>query len=172
MIAVSVQRAARGPAVPASARIRRWAVAAASRFRGSAELTVRVVGSEEGACLNRRYRGGEAATNVLAFPFEAPPGTPRQEAGPDLLGDVVICAPVVAEEARRQGKRPEHHWAHLVVHGVLHLLGLDHRTPDEARRMEGLERAILADLAVPDPYEPRTGDQSAGSDGETVRPHG
>ena len=121
--------------------------------RDRARLTVRIVGREEGCRLNERFRGLAGPTNVLSFPFHAPPGAPAA----DELGDVVLCAPVVNREAREQGKPRGDHWAHLVVHGVLHLLEYDHDTPAAARRMEGLERRILAGLGVPDPYEPRDG---------------
>ncbi len=116
-------------------------------------ITVRIVGREEGRRLNERFRGVPRPTNVLSFPFETPPGAPASA----LLGDVVLCAPVVNREARAQGKPAGDHWAHLVVHGVLHLLGFDHDTPAAARRMEGLERRVLAEMAVPDPYAQEVG---------------
>jgi probable rRNA maturation factor len=136
-----VQRAVAARGVPAPGQLRRWALAALGRRAG--ELTVRVVGAAESRALNRRYRGKDKPTNVLSFPSDAP----------GALGDLVICAPVVNREAREQGKRPNQHWAHMVVHGVLHLLGLDHIRPADARVMEGRERAILARLAYPDPYK-------------------
>jgi probable rRNA maturation factor len=113
-------------------------------------VTLRVVGREEGAGLNLRYRGKSGATNVLAFPLEAPPGLPGGG-----LGDVVICAPVVAEEAAQQGKAPAAHWAHLVIHGILHLLGHDHQTEAQAARMEAAEVEVLARLGFGDPYGDR-----------------
>ena len=135
-----MQRAvARG--VPAPARLERWARAALGRRGG--EVTVRVVGAAESRALNRRYRGKDKPTNVLSFPSEAP----------GVLGDLAICATVVGREAREQGKRPDAHWAHMVVHGVLHLLGFDHIRPADAKVMEGRERAILARLSFPDPYK-------------------
>lgn len=124
---------------------------------GSAELTIRIVGEEESAALNRRYRDRAGATNILSFPFELPPGLdlldPRAAALGVLLGDLVICAPVVQREAREQDKTETAHWAHLVVHGVLHLLGFDHLTADEASTMEALEIRILGALGFPSPYE-------------------
>lgn len=132
--------------VPAWNRFEGWAEAALRDHPG-AELTVRVVGRDEIAELNRGFRGKEGPTNVLSFPFEAPPGVETP-----LLGDVVICAAVVAGEAATQGKDLEAHWAHMVVHGCLHLLGYDHMEPDEAEQMEALEREILGRLGYPDPY--------------------
>lgn len=141
-----MQRAVAARGVPSPARLKAWARAAlggAAHGRDGRELTVRVVGPAESRALNRRYRGKDKPTNVLSFPSDAP-GT---------LGDLVICAPVVNREAREQGKTPAAHWAHMVVHGVLHLLGFDHIRPDDARVMEGRERAILARLSYPDPYQ-------------------
>ncbi len=110
-------------------------------------LVIRVVDEAESRALNRDYRGRDKPTNVLSFPFEPPPGVPS-----DHLGDLVICAPVVAREAAGQGKPPAHHWAHMVVHGVLHLRGFDHLEPGEAEKMEAKERELLARLGIPDPY--------------------
>ncbi len=101
----------------------------------------------EGRELNQQYRGKDYATNVLSFPFEAPPGVDL-----GLLGDLVICAGVVEREAREQNKSREAHWAHLVIHGMLHLQGYDHQEPDEAETMENLEVHLLAELGFPDPY--------------------
>ena len=111
----------------------------------SGEITVRIVGAAEARFLNRRYRGRDYAPNVLAFPYDAPRGL--------LRGDVVLCAPVIAREALVQGKSLEAHFAHLTVHGLLHLLGHDHATRREAARMEALEKSLLAKLGYPDPYE-------------------
>ena len=133
--------------VPAWNRFEGWAEAALQDHLG-AEVTVRVVDRDEIAELNRQFRGKEGPTNVLSFPFEAPPGVEMP-----LLGDVVVCAAVVAAEAAEQGKDLEAHWAHLTVHGCLHLIGYDHVETDEAEQMEALERAILAGLGYPDPYE-------------------
>ena len=135
--------------VPTPASFRRWAEAAlqGARHRQSAELSIRIVGAREGRVLNRQYRDKDYATNVLSFPVELPRGI----ASP-LLGDLVICAPVVAREAREQGKSPRDHYAHLTVHGVLHLLGFDHQDERDATRMEALETRILAGLGITDPY--------------------
>jgi probable rRNA maturation factor len=148
---VDVQLATETGEVPSSGQIRDWA-AAALEERATAELTVRIVDEPEVQTLNRRYRDQDRPTNVLSFPCDLPVGLPADQFG-DLLGDVVICAPVVAREAREQGKAADAHWAHLVVHGVLHLLGYDHEEPDQAARMETRERVILAGLGFPDPYD-------------------
>jgi probable rRNA maturation factor len=133
--------------LPAAVSFRRWAAAAAQGRIKRADLAIRLVDAKEGRALNRHYRGKDYATNVLSFPVELPPGVTLP-----LLGDLVICAPVVAKEALEQGKPLAAHYAHLTVHGVLHLLGLDHEDDREAEAMEQLERDILADLGLPDPY--------------------
>jgi probable rRNA maturation factor len=143
---VNVQIATRAAGVPAPQSIRRWARAALPVRRRGAEVTVRVVGEREGRLLNRRWRGRQHATNVLSFPASPAP------MGAGLLGDIAVCAPVVAREARMQGKSAAAHWAHLVVHGVLHLLGHDHAVRRDAAAMEVLERRILARLGFPNPY--------------------
>ncbi|HQX91483.1 MAG TPA: rRNA maturation RNase YbeY [Thermomonas sp.] len=138
--------------IPAAASFRKWVAAAlAGRIR-EADLAIRIVDSEEGRALNRHYRGKDYATNVLSFPAELPEGLPKGVKFP-LLGDLVICAPVVAREADEQGKPRNAHYAHLTIHGCLHLLGMDHIDPREAEAMEQLERDILAGLGVPDPYQ-------------------
>lgn len=146
---LTVEDASGVPGVPAEAEFRRWAEAALSGRRAEAELAIRVVDEAESAELNSRYRGKVGPTNVLSFVAELPTGVPLS-----VLGDLVICAPVVAREAREQGKTAEAHWAHLVVHGCLHLLGFDHEAETEAKAMESLERRILAGLGFPDPYLP------------------
>lgn len=135
------------PMLPGEGEFRRWAEAALAGRRDEAELCIRVVGEDEGRALNARYRGKAYATNVLSFPAELPP-----ELGLPLLGDLVLCAPVVVREAREQDKPETAHWAHLTVHGVLHLLGYDHIDPAEAEAMEALERTVLARCGYPDPY--------------------
>ncbi len=133
--------------LPAAVSFRRWAAAAAQGRIKRADLAIRLVDAKEGRALNRHYRGKDYATNVLSFPVELPEGVTLP-----LLGDLVICAPVVAKEALEQGKPLAAHYAHLTVHGVLHLLGLDHEDDREAEAMEQLERDILAGLGLPDPY--------------------
>lgn len=137
--------------VPSAASFRRWVAAALEGRREEAGLAIRLVGADEGRELNRQYRGRDYATNVLSFPADLPEGLPPGIA-PPLLGDLVICVPVVEREAREQGKPPAHHYAHLTVHGVLHLLGHDHEVEADAEAMEAAERAILAGLGIPDPY--------------------
>ena len=135
--------------IPSSASFRRWVDAAlrGARRRKAAELSIRIVDADEGRELNRDYRGKDYATNVLSFEADLPP-----ELKLPLVGDMVICAPVVAREAAEQGKRPQDHWAHLTVHGTLHLLGYDHIVAAEAEAMEALETRILAGLGIADPY--------------------
>jgi len=141
------QRVSQAPGIPSETDFERWALAACAVGEGPGGLVIRVVDEDESRSLNRDYRGVDRPTNVLSFPFESPPGVVM-----DHLGDLVICAQVVAREAADQGKLPSHHWAHMVVHGVLHLLGYDHQRDDEAEEMESLEREILAGLGIPDPY--------------------
>ncbi|HID49631.1 MAG TPA: rRNA maturation RNase YbeY [Chromatiales bacterium] len=144
---VDVQRQVEGG--PSDENLRRWveAVLATEGRTEPLELTVRIVDAEEIAALNERYRHKTGPTNVLSFPFEAPPGVDL-----NLLGDLVIAAPVVAGEARAQGKEETAHWAHLVVHGILHLLGYDHQEPARTEIMERREIRILRELGFPDPY--------------------
>ncbi len=136
--------------IPNRAQVHAWVAAALQKIdHCGGELTVRVVDQPEMADLNARYRGKHGATNVLSFPVAAddlPHDLPE-----DILGDVVICAPLVAGEAAFQGKALMDHWAHLVVHGVLHLCGYDHQQQAEAERMETLEQGILANLGIMSP---------------------
>jgi len=128
--------------VPTSAQVRRWARAA---LKGSAEITVRIVGAAEARILNRRYRGRDYAANVLSFPYALRRGL--------VQGDIVLCAPVIAREALVQGKAVEAHLAHLTVHALLHLQGYDHLRRRDATRMETMEKKLLAKLGYPDPYD-------------------
>jgi len=148
-VVVTVQNATRGAAVPKRKELERWARSAlAEGVRG--EVTVRIVSESESAELNSRYRGKRGATNVLSFPAESADAAPTGELLP--FGDLVICASVVEREAREQGKAPAAHWAHMVVHGALHLQGYDHETAREAAVMEARERVLLAEMGFPDPY--------------------
>jgi len=135
--------------LPAATSFRRWVEAAlrGAKRRKPAELAIRIVGADEGRALNRDYRGKDYATNVLSFPVELPPGVALP-----LIGDLAICAPVVQREAAEQGKAAHDHWAHLTIHGVLHLLGHDHVDERDATVMEALETRILASLGIADPY--------------------
>ena len=137
------------PGLPDASELRRWAEAALSgaHHAGDAEVTLRIVNEVESTALNEAYRHKQGPTNVLSFPFEAPPGVESV-----LLGDIVICAPVVLREAISQEKPAHAHWAHLVIHGVLHLLGYDHHDETSAEAMESLEIHILAGLGYSDPY--------------------
>lgn len=135
--------------LPSDEQFQRWAEAALdSRTQfAEPELTIRLVSEDESQALNHEYRGKEKPTNVLSFPFEAPPQVPIE-----LLGDLIICIAVVEREAEEQGKTAEAHWAHMVVHGCLHLLGYDHIKDDEAEEMEALEGSILDALGFANPY--------------------
>ena len=148
-ITLDVQRATSYPSVPGDDDLARWAAAAVGDHRAEAEISLRIVDEEESQALNRQYRGKDKPTNVLSFPADIPP-----ELGLPLLGDLVICAQVVAREAEQQHKALSAHWAHMVVHGTLHLLGYDHIEDDEAEIMESLETRILAGLGIDDPYRP------------------
>jgi len=150
-IELEVQRATRFAPLPEDRQFRLWA-ATALQCRDGAELAIRLVDEEESRALNHRYRGRDGATNVLSFPADLPP-----EVDVPLLGDIVLCAPLVAQEAAAQGKRPDDHWAHLVIHGVLHLLGHDHLEVAEAEAMESLEVELLQSLGIADPYLWREG---------------
>ncbi|MFC6670069.1 rRNA maturation RNase YbeY [Marinobacterium aestuariivivens] len=136
--------------LPSQAQFQQWVDAALGSRHDGAELCIRIVDADESQTLNRQYRGKDKPTNVLSFPFEVPEGIPL-----DLLGDLVICAQVVAREAVEQQKPELDHWAHMVIHGTLHLLGYDHINDEDADEMESLEQQILADLAIPDPYQAR-----------------
>lgn len=148
---VSVTYAIPRAGVPSAVSFRKWVAAALhSRIR-EADLAIRIVGTKEARALNRHFRGKDYATNVLSFPAELPEGLPKGVKVP-LLGDVVLCAPVVAREAKEQKKSLVDHYAHLTVHGALHLLGWDHDNEADAICMEQLEREILAGLGIEDPY--------------------
>lgn len=128
-----------------------WAKAALSGHDGAFNLAIRIVDEAEMQQFNLRYRQKDYATNVLSFPADLPDGLP-EELRRSQLGDLLICAPVVASEANQQKREEQHHWAHLTIHGVLHLLGYDHESADEALIMETRETTILAQLGISDPY--------------------
>jgi probable rRNA maturation factor len=150
---VDVQIATDAEGIPPPGEIRRWVEHAASNELRDTdhEISVRVVDEDEMRTLNCGYRGQDKTTNVLSFPAGDIAGLPQ---GISLmLGDIVVCAAVVEREAAEQGKTATDHWGHMLVHGVLHLLGYDHETVSDAEKMEGLEREILAELGIADPYE-------------------
>jgi probable rRNA maturation factor len=143
---IDLQIASNAQDLPTPGQLTAW-VSAARLDENQGSIVIRIVDEPESRQLNRDYRGKDRPTNVLSFPFEPPPGIPEEH-----LGDLVICAPIVFREAQEQHKQPEAHWAHMVVHGVLHLQGLDHQNSEEAEEMESLERHILARLGYSDPY--------------------
>ncbi|HFQ5340222.1 rRNA maturation RNase YbeY [Vibrio vulnificus] len=133
--------------LPSAQDFQTWLDKTIPPFQPQAEVTIRIVDSQESHQLNHDYRGKDKPTNVLSFPFEAPPGMEM-----DLLGDLVICRQVVEQEAIEQDKPLMAHWAHMVVHGSLHLLGYDHIEDDEAEEMESLETEIMQGMGFTDPY--------------------
>ena len=133
--------------LPDEAQFQAWLDAVIPQFQEEAEVTIRVVDEAESHELNLTYRGKDKSTNVLSFPFEAPPGIELP-----LLGDLIICRQVVEREATEQVKPLDAHWSHMVIHGSLHLLGYDHIEDDEAEEMEGLETEIMLALGFSDPY--------------------
>jgi len=157
VIAIDLQIACDADNLPNEADIQRWVEAALEGRKEDADVCIRIVDNDESQALNLEYRGKDKPTNVLSFPFEVP--AELIEMGVDLegmdatLGDLIVCAPVVAAEASEQKKTLDAHWAHMVVHGCLHLLGFDHIKDDEADIMEALERDILAELGFDDPYQ-------------------
>ena len=148
MIELDLQVASEAGRLPAQADFQAWCAIALRQRSADSELTIRLVDEAEGRELNRTWRSKDYATNVLSFPADVP----DELLDIPLLGDLVICVPVVEREAVEQGKTLDAHWAHLVIHGCLHLLGYDHILDSEAEEMEGLERILLAELGHPDPY--------------------
>lgn len=145
---VDVQIATSDENIPSDEDFRSWVAAALPPDRLASEITIRVVGRDESQALNAQYRQQDKPTNVLSFPTDLPP-----ELQIPLLGDLVVCAGVVEHEAHEQGKSLAAHWAHMVVHGTLHLLGYDHESDEEAEQMEALETRILGQLGFPAPYD-------------------
>jgi probable rRNA maturation factor len=153
MLELDLQNASAATDLPSEAQLRQWCELALRQRSADSELTIRLVDEAEGRELNHTWRHKDYATNVLSFPADVPDelgGIPLLDI--PLLGDLVICVPVVEREAAEQGKTREAHWAHLVIHGCLHLLGYDHIEDEEAEEMEALERELLAELGHPDPY--------------------
>ncbi len=147
-IFVDLQIACPEENLPSEQQFNTWAMAALGQYNRDFELTIRLVTSEESQQLNHQYREKDKPTNVLSFPFEVPEGIEL-----DLLGDLVVCSEVVESEAKNQNKSINDHWAHMIVHGCLHLLGYDHISDQEAVEMENLEIDILAKLGIDNPYE-------------------
>jgi probable rRNA maturation factor len=144
---IEIQAVFESAGQPDQQQIQLWVDAALEDYDQDTEIVVRIVDEQESAELNEQYRHKSGPTNILSFPVDLPEGIEL-----DLLGDLVICAPVVEKEALEQGKILEHHWAHIIVHGVLHLLGYDHIDDDEAELMENKEIAILNMLQINNPY--------------------
>ncbi|MEQ8426378.1 MAG: rRNA maturation RNase YbeY [Gammaproteobacteria bacterium] len=145
---IIIQNISGNSTVPTEKQLQQWAKLALCNVDKSTELTLRIVDEEEGRMLNNTWRNKDYATNVLSFPIGE-----TLEGDMELLGDVVICAPVVEREASEQGKPTDAHWAHLVVHGILHLRGYDHENDDEAGEMEQMEITLLDKIGYPNPYE-------------------
>jgi probable rRNA maturation factor len=142
----TLQLAFNGEETPEQIKFDRW-LEFCFKEEPHQSVLIRIVGETEGAALNQQYRHKSGPTNVLSFPFKAPPGIPN-----DHLGDLVICAPLVSREAQEQKKPTDHHWAPLLIHGILHLQGFDHIDSQEAQQMESLETKLLMWLGIPDPY--------------------
>lgn len=151
-VQLEIQRNTESATVPSDEQFELWVRKALSGRCEQADLVIRIVDAEEAQQFNLQYRNKDYATNVLSFPNELPEGIPAEVAGHGL-GDLLICAPVVIAEAIQQRKVDSDHWAHLTVHGVLHLLGYDHDADPEAAVMEALETEILNGLGVSDPYQ-------------------
>jgi len=147
MIDLDLQIACDDKNLPSQQQFEQWLNVVLKDRKPQAEVTIRLVDSEESQSLNTQYRGKEKPTNVLSFEFDAPPMIELP-----LLGDLVICSEIIEREAIEQDKALNDHWAHMVVHGTLHLLGYDHIIDDEAQVMESLEKQILATLGIDDPY--------------------
>ena len=145
---LNLQIASKTKSVPRSSQFRKWVKTVIAEHFANVELTIRIVGTKESAALNKKYRKKSKATNVLAFPL-----TIKPQFNSPLLGDIVICAPIVIKEAKLYNKDPLAHWAHIVIHGSLHLLGYNHTTNKAAIIMERLESEILQQLGYPPPYE-------------------
>jgi probable rRNA maturation factor len=147
MNSVEIQTIFASAEQPTEAQIQLWVDTALADINHDTEIVVRIVDEQESAELNEQYRHKQGPTNILSFPVEIPDGIDL-----DLLGDLVVCAPVLAQEAAQQDKPIAHHWAHIIIHGVLHLLGYDHLDDEQAEDMESKEIALLHQLNIPNPY--------------------
>lgn len=145
---IDIQRIFESPNQPSDTQLELWVNTVLTNIDDDFELTIRIVDEMESAQLNETYRHKKGATNILSFPFEVPEGMEL-----NLLGDLVVCAPVLEREAQEQNKSLHNHWAHIVIHGTLHLLGYDHIEDEEAQEMEAKEIELLQTLSIPNPYE-------------------
>lgn len=145
---IDIQRIFESPNQPSDTQLELWVNTVLTNIDDDFELTIRIVDEMESAQLNETYRHKKGSTNILSFPFEVPEGVEL-----NLLGDLVICAPVLEREAQEQNKPLHNHWAHIVIHGTLHLLGYDHIEDEEAQEMEAKEIELLQTLSIPNPYE-------------------
>jgi len=148
MIELDLQIATDAANLPEESAFNQWVSAVLTQFNKPFELTIRIVSTEESQQLNKQYRQKNKPTNVLSFPFDVPEGIEL-----NLLGDLVVCKDVVEQEAAEQNKTLAAHWAHMITHGCLHLLGYDHISDNEAEEMEALEIKILAQQGFENPYE-------------------
>ncbi|MEE9397554.1 MAG: rRNA maturation RNase YbeY [Methylococcales bacterium] len=148
MILLDVQYASQVMEVPSKEQFRTWLNTVLVDQNYDVEVVIRITDEQEMSQLNHRYRQRQGTTNILSFPFEAPDQVPV-----DLLGDLVVCAPVVEQEAMQQGKDLNAHWAHMIIHGALHLLGYDHIKDSEAEAMENMEVDLLKSIGFPNPYD-------------------
>ncbi len=147
MNSVEIQTIFESAGQPSEQQIQQWVDTALEEVNHDTEIVVRIVDESESAELNEQYRHKQGSTNILSFPVEIPDGIDL-----NLLGDLVICAPVLEKEARQQSKLLTHHWAHIIIHGVLHLLGYNHLDDEQAEEMESKEIALLQKLNIPNPY--------------------
>ena len=146
-IKIEIQYATEINDLPEEGLIKKWVNSSLNGYIENAELTIRIVDKAEGAQLNEKWRNAQGPTNVLSFPYSE-----LNETTKSIQGDIVICAPVILREAAEQKKSVDAHWAHIIVHGILHLLGYDHDNENDANEMESLETSILGKLKIPDPY--------------------
>lgn len=147
-VTLDMQIASNSTQLPSQQDLQKWCALALRQRSNPSELTIRLVDEAEGRTLNQQWRGKDYATNVLSFVADVPEGI----LDIPLLGDLVICAPVVEREAQEQNKQLQAHWAHMVIHGCLHLLGYDHIEEEDAQEMEQLEQQLMAELSYADPY--------------------
>jgi len=146
---LDIQRIVELDSLPSDDDFQLWVDKALADYSQDAEVVIRIVDTEEMTELNSQYRAKQGTTNILSFPLELPDGVE----GIDLLGDLVVCAAVLEQEAKEQNKALSAHWAHIIIHGVLHLLGYDHLTDDEAIAMESKEVVLLQELHIDNPYQ-------------------